>query len=252
MLRGETAHLRWAQANLDPLCPSKQIPLLVHKLQLLCGLAFGSALLSGAGPLLAQTREVRNLAADTLQPTNPKYYLPVSRIGMANGQLPCVFIPDGEVRGPNLAFTWRNPMTLPRPKPLTIKMAEVKWVLTGNVYYEPVHLLGQLYSGLAPRMLAWPRVESFDVATPKKGVPIPLPVPGGGLIWAGAFSTNYNHTWFLRRPGLTRLVQVLDGKQFAPFLADYFAGAPALAAAIRAGAEDHRHADVARLLDAYN
>jgi len=223
----------------------------MHKL-LLCRLAFGSALLGGAGPLLAQTREVHNLAADTLQPTNPKYYLPVSRIGTANGQLLYVFIPDGEVRAPNLAFTWRNPMTLPRPKPLTIKMAEVKWVRTGNVYYEPVHLLGQLYSGLAPRMLAGPRVELFDVATPKKGVPIPLPVPGGGLIWTGAFSTNYNHTWFLRRPGLTGLVQVPDGKQFAPFLADYFADVPALATAIRADAEGHRHADVARLLDAYN
>ena len=94
------------------------------------------------------------------------------------------------------------------------------------MHYKPVHLLGQLYSGLVPRMLARPRVELFDVATPKKGVPIPLPVPGGGLIWTGAFSTSYNHTWFLRRPSFIGLVQVPDGKQFAPFLADYFVDAP--------------------------
>ena len=223
----------------------------MHKV-LLYGLATGSLLFGSTGQLLAQTREARNLATDTLQPANPKYYLPVSRLGAANGQVLYVFIPDGQVRGPVLAFTWRNPMTLPRPKPLTIRMAEVQWVRTGNVYYEPVHLLGQLHSGLAPRILAGPRVELFDVATLKKGVPIPLPVPGGGLIWTEAFGANYNHTWFLRRPGLTGLVQVPDGKQFAPFLADYLADAPNLAAAIRAGAEGCRHADVARLLDAYN
>ena len=143
-------------------------------------------------------------------------------------------------------------MTLPRPKPLIIKMAGVQWVRTGNVYYEPVHLLGQLYSGRAPRILAGPWVELFDVATLKRGVPIPLPVPGSGLIWTGAFSSKYNHTWFLCRPSPTGLVQVPSGKQFAPFLAEYLTDASALATAIRAGAEGHRHADVARLLEAYN
>lgn len=96
----------------------------MHKL-LLYGLAFGILLLGRAGQLRAQTREVRNLATDTLQPANPKYYLPVSRIGTANGQLLQAFILDGQAGAPSLTFTWRNPMTLPRPKPLTIKMAEV-------------------------------------------------------------------------------------------------------------------------------
>lgn len=63
----------------------------MHKL-LLYRLAFGSLLLGGAGQLLAQTREVRNLATDTLQPANPKYYMPVSRISTANGHLLYAFI----------------------------------------------------------------------------------------------------------------------------------------------------------------
>ena len=48
------------------------------------------------------------------------------------------------------------------------------------------------------------------------------------------------------------MTAVPDGKKFAPFLADYLADAPELAAAIRAGTEGHRYDDVPQLLEAYN
>ena len=215
----------------------------------LFGLAFGSSLLGGAGRPAAQAPEARHPATDTLQPANPRYYLPVSRISTTGGQLLYVFIAPGRDRGTGVGFTWRNPMTLPRPRPVFIKMDQVKWTRTGGVYYEPVGVGGPVPYMLAPRILAGPRVELFDVATPKKGVPVPVP---GGLIWTGAFSNKYHHAWYLRHPGAAAMTPVPEGKKFAPFLADYLADAPELAAAIRAGAEGHRYDDVPRLLETYN
>ncbi|QKG53860.1 hypothetical protein [Hymenobacter sp. BRD67] len=214
-----------------------------------------ASLLSLASQARAQTTEARNLATDTLQPANAKYHFPVSRLGTAGGKQLYVFITNVSERGNGLEFTWRNPLVLPRPKPVFITSEQLQWVELSGKYYEPVRLPGESAHGLALRLLVGPRVEVFDVATPKKGVPVPLPVPGAVLVpvvWTGAFGDKYNHAWYLRRPGATTMTAVPEGKKFAPFLADYLADSPEVAAAIRAGAEGHRYANVPQLLDAYN
>lgn len=211
-------------------------------------------LLAGsASRAAAQTAEPRRLATDTLQPANAAYYRPVSRLGTVGGQQLHVFITSVSERGTGIEFTWRNPLAMPRPKPVFITSEQLQWARLDGHYYEPIRVAKEAAHGLALRLAAGPRAEVFDVATPKKGIPIPLPAPGiTSLLWTGAFSNKYNHAWYLRRPGEKRMTQVPDGKKFAPFLADYLRDAPELAAAIRAGTEGHRYEDVPTLLSTYN
>jgi hypothetical protein len=212
-----------------------------------------SLLASSASRAAAQTAEPRNLATDTLQPANAAYYRPVSRLGTVGGQQLHVFITNVSERGTGIEFTWRNPLAMPRPKPVFITSEQLQWARLDGHYYEPIRVAKEAAHGLALRLLTGPRVEVFDVATPKKGIPIPLPAPGiTSLLWTGTFSNKYNHAWYLRRPGEKTMTQVPEGKKFAPFLAEYLSDAPELAAAIRAGAESHRYEDVPALLNTYN
>ena len=212
------------------------------------------SLLGLAGRARAQATETYTPAVDTLQPVNAKYRFPVSRLGSVGGKQLYVFITSVSERGNGIEFTWRNPLMLPRPKPVFITSEQLKWVELSGRYYEPVRLPGESAHGLALRLQTGARVELFDVATPKKGVPIPLPVPGGlvPILWTGAFSDKYNHTWYLRRPGEKAMTAVPEGKKFVAFLAGYLADAPVTAAAIRAKAEGYRYADVPQVLAAYN
>ncbi|MVN75887.1 hypothetical protein GO988_06065 [Hymenobacter sp. HMF4947] len=197
----------------------------------------------------AQATETHNLATDTIQPANAKYHFPVSRLGTAGGKQLFVFITSVSERGNGIEFTWRHPLVLPRPKPVFITSEQLQWVELSGRYYEPVRLPGESAHGLALRLQAGPKVELFDVATPKKGVPIPVP---GAVLWTGVFSSNYNHAWYLRRPGQTTMLAVPEGKKFAPFLANYLADSPDLAAAIRATTAGHRYDDVPQVLARYN
>jgi hypothetical protein len=217
-------------------------------------LAASALVLCLASHATAQSTEARNLATDTLQPASAKYHFPVSRLGTSGGQQLYVFITNLSERGNGIEFTWRNPLALPRPKPVFITSEQLQWVRLSGQYYEPVRLAGQAAHGLALRLQTGPRVELFDVATPKKGVPIPLPSPGGivPLIWTGTFGDKYNHAWYLRRPGEKTMTPIPDGKKFAPFLAAYLADAPTLASAILAKADKHRYDDVPGLLTTYN
>ena len=217
-------------------------------------LLLSTLLLGAASYAGAQTTETRNLAVDTLQPANAKLYYPVSRFGSVGGKVFYVFITSVSERGNGLEFTWRNPLVLPHPKPVFITSEQLQWVRLDGQYSEPVRLAGEKAHGLAVRLLDGPRVEVFDVATPKKGVPIPLPVPGALLvpvIWTGG-KGKFNHDWYLRRPGEKMMTQVPSGKKFIPFLADYLADAPDLAVAIRTGAEGHQYDDLPQLLRTYN
>lgn len=206
-----------------------------------------------AGPVVAQSPEVHNPAADTLQPANAKYHYPVSRLGTAKGQTLYVFITGVSDRGNGIEFTYRNPLTLPRPRPVFITSEQLQWVVLDGGYFEPVRLAGEKATSLARRLTQGARAELFDVATPKKGVPIPSPT-GGLLLWTGMFSNKYNHAYYLRRPGEKLMVQVPDGKKAPLFLADYFADAPDLAAALRmgAGSDGYHYADVPALVARYN
>ena len=211
-------------------------------------------LLGCCGYAVAQAPETRNLAVDTLQPANAKLHYPVSRFGSVGGKVFYVFITSVSERGNGLEFTWRNPLVLPHPKPVFITSEQLQWVRLDGQYSEPVRLAGEKAHGLAVRLLDGPRVEVFDVATPKKGVPIPLPVPGALLvpvIWTGG-KGKFNHDWYLRRPGEKMMTQVPSGKKFIPFLADYLADAPDLAAAIRTGAEGYQYDDLPQVLRTYN
>ncbi|TVT40317.1 hypothetical protein FNT36_12610 [Hymenobacter setariae] len=220
---------------------------------LVVALFTSGGLFSSTSQAVAQTAEPRNLATDTLQPANAAYYRPVSRLGTVGGKQLYVFITSVSERGTGIEFTWRNPLTMPLPKPVFITSEQLQWARFDGHYYEPVRTANTAAHGLALRLAAGPRVEVFDVATPKKGVPIPLPAPGiTSLFWTGTFSNKYNHTWYLRRSSEKTMTQIPYGKQFAPFLADYLADAPDLVAAIQAGAEGYRYEDVPALLNTYN
>jgi hypothetical protein len=203
----------------------------------------------------AQSPAAHNPAIDTVQPASAKYHYPVSQLGTAGGQRLYIFITNVSERGNGVEFTYRNPLALPRPKPVFITSEQLHWVRLGSQYYEPVRLPGKEAHDLALRLQTGPRVELFDVATLKKGVPIPLPMPGGGftpILWTGTFREKYNHAWYLRRPGEKSMTQIPDGKKFAPFLAAYLGDSPTLAAAILAKADKHGYDDVPALLNAYN
>jgi hypothetical protein len=205
--------------------------------------------------VMAQSPVVRNLATDTLQPAQAKYHYPVSRLGTAGGQQLYVFITNVSERGNGVEFTYRNPLVLPRPKPVFITSEQLQWVRLGGQHYEPVRLPGKEAHGLALRLQTGPRVELFDVATLKKGVPIPLPMPGGGftpILWTGSFHEKYNHAWYLRRPGEKTMTQIPDGKKFAPFLAAYLGDSPTLAATILAKTDKYGYDDAPSLLATYN
>lgn len=220
---------------------------------LTCRLLLPGLLLAAACPAAAQTPEARNLATDTLQPTNAKYHYPVSRMGTVKGQQLYVFITSVSERGTGIEFTWRNPLSLPRPRPVFITSEQLQWVRLAGGYYEPVRLAGKPAHNLGRRLADGPRAELFDVATLKKGVPIPSPT-GGVLLWTGLFSEKYNHAYYLRRPGEKTMAPVPEGKKAVPFLAIYFADAPDLAAAVRlgAGSEGYRFDDTPALVVRYN
>lgn len=207
------------------------------------------------GHCWAQAPEARNLATDTLQPANASYYLPVSRIRTMSGQTLHVFLRESSSgQGPTLEFTWRHPLTLPRPKAVLIKLAQVRWVVTEGKYYEPVRLAGGEARLLAWRQLAGPRVELFDVAYPKAKAISFVPIAGQAAeLLTRRDSSDYHHNWLLRRPGQQFMSLVPDKKkQFAPFMATYLADSPDLAPAIRTQAEGYRHDDVPNLIRRYN
>lgn len=214
----------------------------------------GSVLLGGASQALAQAAEARNPATDTLQPADAKLSYPLTRFGSVGGKQYTVFVTSISERGNGLEFTWRNPLVLPRPKPVFITSEQLQWVRLDGQYYEPVRLPGEHAHDLARRLAAGPRVEVFDVATPKKGVPIPIPLPGAlftPVVWTGS-GNKFNHDWYLRRPGEKTMTSVPRGKKFAPFLASYLADAPTLASAVRAEAEGHHYDDLPTLVGRYN
>jgi hypothetical protein len=220
-----------------------------------CFLPACALVLGLAAQAAAQSPAVHNPAVDTVQPASAKYQYPVSRLGTAGGQTLYVFITNVSERGNGVEFTYRNPLVLPRPKPVFITSEQLQWVLLGGQHYEPVRLPGKEAHGLALRLQTGPRVELFDVAILKKGVPIPLPMPGGGftpILWTGSFHEKYNHAWYLRRAGEKTMTQIPDGKKFAPFLAAYLGDSPTLAASILAKADKYGYDDVPDLLATYN
>ena len=213
----------------------------------------GIVLLSATARLAAQTPEARNLATDTLQPANPKFFHPISRIRTNGGKTLYIFIARITDKGDGIEFTWRNPMTFPRPKPAFIATKQFKWLWMDSVYYEPVRLAGEEAGVLAQRVLTGPKWELLDVATLKKGVPIPIPgLMFSTFIWTGAFRNNYNHAWYLRRPGELLMQAVPKGRDFAPTVAGLLADAPALAAGIEAQTAGYQHDDMPQLIDRYN
>ena len=223
-------------------------------MRLFKAIVLNSAWLGWVPAAHAQAIEKCDLATDTLQPANASYQLPVTHLGTTSGQRLYVFLRESSNGQHNvLEFTWRHPLTLPRPKPVTIKLDQVQWLRTSGQYFEPVRLLGAKAQMLAWRRLAGPRVELFDIAWPKSKAISFVPLVGQAAdLLAHRDSADYNHYWFVRRPGQQYMTLVPLKKEFAPFLADYLIDAPALAAAIRAGAAGHRYTDVPQLLASYN
>lgn len=219
---------------------------------LTASLLLSSLLFRSSGPAVAQVPAGYNLATDTLQPANAKYHVPVSQLGTTNGSQYYVFINYTALRNEALEFTWRHPLALPRPRPIVIKLEQVHYVRTSGQYLEPVRLPNLKAQALAQRRLAGPRLELFDIAWPKTKAVSLIPVVGMAALLLKTDSADYEHLWFVRRPGEKTMTQLPPGKKFAPFLADYLADAPSLATGIRSGAAGHGYYDVPALLRAYN
>jgi hypothetical protein len=228
---------------------------------LLLSLLIGIGLLGDASLAAAQTTEPRNLATDTLQPANPQRYHPVSRIGTRDGRMLFVFITELDMAGKGVGFTYRHPLTLPRPQLVFLPSDQIAWLLVNGHYYEPIRQLGQPANGPALRLQAGPRVALFEVPTlNQQRVNKKLYKqwgPPSGLLpfyfyWAPPFGSYFTHTYYLRRAAEATMVLVPSGLGFAAFLADYLADSPELSAAIRAGTEGHRYEDVPALLNTYN
>ena len=202
----------------------------------------------------AQAVEARNLATDTLQPANAKYYLPVSRIRTLKGQTLYVFLresSDGQSKV--LEFTWRHPLTLPRPKPVIIKLSQVQWVVMQGNYCEPVRLRKGDVQTLAWRPLAGSPVELFTIAWPKARAISFVPLVGQATdLLAKRDSSDYQNYWLVRRSGQLYMQAVPTKKAFAPFLAGYLADNPDLATAIRAQARGYGYDDVPHIIQQYN
>ena len=217
-------------------------------------LLFAATALAAPARLAAQPAEGRHPATDTLPPANPSYRQAVSQIETTGGQRLYVFLQHfGPVQSQGVPdrveFTWRHPQTLPRPKLVRMPAAQIKWLRWEGAVYEPVRTDAAHTGVLAVRVSPGPRLALFDVATPRPGVPIPLP---GAVIWTGAFASRYRHAWYVRAPGDAFMRAVPDGRGFAPFAAALLADAPELAAAILAKIEGHRHDDLPQLLERYN
>lgn len=215
----------------------------------------------GAGPAGAQQPAAASLLPDTAQPASPRRYHPVSRISTTDGQVLSVFIIGLNMDGKGVIYTRRHPLTIPRPQSFLLPSDEMAWLLVGGHYYEPIRRPDQPASGPALRVQAGPRVALFDVPTWKaKVVPHKTANTWGApsellpyyFSWTDPLSPDFNHAYYLRRAGEATMTLVPAGPEFATFLADYLADAPALAAAIRAGGAGHHYADVPGLLATYN
>ncbi|MDJ0363892.1 hypothetical protein QMK33_01910 [Hymenobacter sp. H14-R3] len=123
----------------------------------------------------------------------------MTRIRTLKGQMPYVFLresSDGQSK--ILEFTWRHPLALPRPKPLIIRLSQIKWVVMQGNYYEPVRLLEGDVQTLAWRRLAGPRVELFDIAWPKARAISFVPIVGQAVdLLARRDSSDYQHSWLV-------------------------------------------------------
>jgi len=198
-------------------------------------------------PAAAQAPINQQLATDTLRPAGAKA-LPLLRIGTTGGQTLYVFHAETKPDASGLYFTYRHPLTLPRPRLVLITTDKIRWLRWGTAYYEPIRLAGTKTGSLAERVVDGPAVELFDYATAKRGVPIPLPV--GGVVMTGSLFKKdpYNHDYYLRRPGEPTMTRVPEGKKFAPFLMGYLRPGLPLLDSVRQEANGYRFADLPRLL----
>lgn len=221
----------------------------------------GALWLAGAAPALAQQPAVRNLATDTLQPPNACYHHPVSHVRTTSGTDLYVFISALSSHPHRLEFTWRNPLALPRPKPVLLELAQVQWVQAGRYVYEPVRVAStKPRKPYQPAYLAWRRavgirVELFDSSWPRPKASEAIPIAGLVVsMLAKIDSSQLNHVWLRRRPGAATMTPVPVGKSAALFLADYVADVPELAATIRQAANTPGYAydDLPALVARYN
>ncbi len=136
------------------------------------------------------------------------------------------------------------PSRPPHPKRYTLNIIQVHTMRVHGRYYENLFVEDERIDVLALRLLSGP-VELFTYAEPQ-AVPVPLPVPGAGVLVAGAAYTN---THYLRRKGQVTKVR---RSQFAEQLSAYFADCPALAQVVAREDEHHRFWDTPALVEQYN
>jgi len=186
---------------------------------------------------------------DTLFPAHPKREYELAHIWLASGRKIAMFLIELGPLQQEPAFTWHHPETKPYPTPQHIPVAQLRGFTTPTHYFEVLAVpeKKKMRQVIAERILSGP-VELFGTSEPKKGVPIPVPVPGAVLFFHSGSGLKFH--WFVRQQGTVQAVP--EGKQeFAEFMSAFLRDKPALAAQVAAKAEGYHFEDLPAILTAY-
>jgi hypothetical protein len=217
-------------------------------------LALRSLLLFAFADATAQSGEVHNPATDTLQPKGG-YYVPPVLLCTSSGKLHYGFMNEAKAELDGFYFTWRHPLSLPRPKPVLIKYTQVRWVRGHGRMLVPLHLPGRSFLGLIERRVAGPHLELLEQKFYEPG--LVGAVPFVGVVAFGRASSKgitNRWLWYLRATSDSTMTVLPSGKECGPTLAGFLRATPSLADSVRqadlSGTRLYR--DIPRLLIRYN
>lgn len=218
------------------------------------GPALKALLLFAFADAAAQSAEVHNPATDTLQPKGG-YYVPPALLCTSSGKVHYGFMDEANAVPYGFYFTWRHPLSLPRPKPVVVKYTQVRWVRSKGRYFVPLHLPGRPFIGLIERRVAGPRLELFEQRAYEPGLIGVVPFVGlASIVHATAKDITNTWYWYLRAPGDSTMTQLFSDKTLGPTLASFLRAAPALADSVRQAelSGTRLYQDIPRLIVRYN
>jgi hypothetical protein len=203
-------------------------------------LALSAALL--AAPAYAQAPDTVRLAD-----TSGKSAHAPGTVVTPEGRVVKGYFP-GSINGfeKTISFYLTHPEVRPFPQPKYISVDKIRSMTVRGFYFETLQKNGKSLHVLACRLVDGP-VQLFNYAE-EKGIPIPLPVVGFGLIPLASIPYTNNH-WYLKRNGE---LTVIDRNRFVFEASSYFADYPALAQKIKAKDKDYQYQDMVRIVTEYN
>ncbi|GAA3944904.1 hypothetical protein [Hymenobacter algoricola] len=154
----------------------------------------------------------------------------------------------GSVNGfeKTISFYLTHPEVRPFPKPKYISVDKIRSMTVHGFYFETLQQKGKSLHVLACRLVDGP-VQLFNYAE-EKGIPVPLPIIGFGLIPLASIPYTKNHWYLKRNDELT----VIDRSRFVFEVSTYFADYPALAQKIKQKGKDYQYQDMVRIVTEYN